>query len=238
MFSTDTDSQTAKLNRKLARVGGWAIPAAVANTLDNVAFNARIEGNKQFEKDHVIRSTWTQRGMLYEKTRRGGTIASMESRAGNIRPYADVLETGGTVRPRGKVLMSPTMAARGGDKGRRIKPSARLSRLHPRRMPNVGGGPRRRFAAMLNLARKDNFFGPFLITEQDAGGERLPRGIFMLGRAGRKKRGGGKIIMLRKIQATAKIKGHSFVDRSARIASRDIQKIYNRNASRLLRKVR
>lgn len=238
MFSTNTERNVIDYNRRLNKIGSWAIPSAVANTLDNVAFEARKESINQFEKDHTIRSTWTQRGMLFEKTRRGFSIAAMESRAGNIRPYAGTLETGGIIAPRAKVLMSPALAARGGNKRKRIKPSARLGNLTPRRMPKVSGGPRRRFAAMLNLARKENYFGPFLITKSEAGGERLPQGIFNVGRAGRKKRGGGTIIMLRKIQASAKVTGHSFVGAGARRASRDIQKIYNRNAARILRKVR
>ena len=237
-FSTDTERETLVLTNKLGALGSRAIPTVVAQTLDKVAFIARTEANKEFEKEHIIRSTWTQRGMLFENVKRGGTIATMESRAGNIRPYAEILEKGGTVRPRKTNLMSPALAARGGDKRKRIRPSARLSRLTPRRMPAIPGNPRRRFAAMLNLGRKENYFGPFMITSADVFGEQLPQGIFNLAGAGRKRRGGGKIRMIRKMHKSVEIRGHGYVRISARRATRQLQELYNKNARRTLNKVR
>lgn len=233
MFSTDAGQQILSHNRKLSKIGKWAIPTAVANTLDKVAFEARQDAVEQFEKDHTIRSTWTQRGMRFEKVRRGSTIADMESRVGNIRPYAKVLEAGGTVKPRKKVLMSPAMAARGNKKTRRIRQASKLEVMHVFRPPNIKGGRRARFAAMLNIARKRDLPGPFLTK-----GDGFPNGIFMLQGRGWRNRGGGKIVMIRKIQAVAKIKGHPFVRSASNRASRNIQSIYNRNVARLIKKMR
>lgn len=235
-FESDVDKAT----RRLIWIGESALPAAVANTLDNLAFQTKGEATEEFEKDHTIRSTWTQKGMLFEKTRRKIPIARMESRTGNIRDYADVLEKGGTVRPRKTRLMAPTMAARRGNVKKRIAPTFRLERLKPRRMPTGSRGLKRRFAAMLNIARKENYFGPFLITKSDVGvsGARLPRGIFVLAGAGRKKRGGGKIKMIRKIQAKATITGHSFIKKSAARVGKKMPEIYVRNAERIVSRAR
>lgn len=233
MFKLESDID--KATRRLERSVKNGIPTAIANTLDNVAFNARNKSNELFERDHVIRSNWTQRGTRFEKTQRSSTIAKMESRTGSIRDYAEVLEEGGTVTPRKKNLMAPALGARGGNKRRKIRPTVRLARITPRRMPNVSGSPTKRFAAMLNIARKENYYGPFIITKQDAGGERLPIGIFNLKRAGRRKRGGGQIVMIRKIQTKATITGHSFIEKGANKASGDMAKIYIKNAQRLLK---
>lgn len=233
-FESDVDKAT----RRLIWIGEYGIPTAIANTLDNLAFQTRTEAIDEFEKNHTIRSTWTQKGMLFEKTRRKIPIAQMESRTGNIRDYADILESGGTVQPRKKNLMAPTMAARRGNVKRRIAPSFRLERLKPRRLARVSGGTMRRFAAMLNIARKDNYFGPFLITKGEASGQRLPIGIFNLARAGRKSRGGGKIIMIRKMQAKATITGHSFIKKAAIKIGREMPEIYVNNAERLISRAR
>lgn len=239
MFSTDTERETLVLTNKLGRIGSWAIPTAVMNTLNNVAFEARKNANEEFVENHVIRSDWmTAKGMIFEKVKRGSTIAQMESRMGNIREDADILETGGEIKPRKNNLMSPALAARGGNKRNPIRPANRLNRLKPRRMPKVGGNPQRRFGAMLNLGRKDNYFGPFMVTKSEAGGEQLPHGIFKLAGAGRKNRGGGTIVMLRKIQDKAKIRGHRYVSIGSRRAENNIQSIYNRNAKRILSKVK
>ena len=162
-FKTDTDIQVKKLNRRLNQIGDTGIPLAAAGTLDNMAFESRQLSIRNFKRKRIIRSNWTERGMLFEKSKKNVPIHQMESRSGNIRDYADLLESGGTVRPDGKTLEIPALGSRvSKSKRKRIAARFRLNMLSKvRRMPKISGSPTRRFAAMLNIARKEKYFGPF-----------------------------------------------------------------------------
>ena len=110
----------------------------------------------------------------------------------------------------------------------------RLSQV--RRMPKISGSPTRRFAAMLNIARREKFFGPFLITKDETGGERLPRGIFILTGHGRGKRDGGTITMIRKLQPSAHVPGNPFISPAGRRVGRGMDRTYIKQAKRVLKK--
>ncbi len=240
MFKTDTDQQIKKLNARLNRIGKQGIPLTAAGTLDHMAFLSRKFSIKRFRRDHIIRSTWTKRGMLFEKTRRGIPIMKMEARSGNIRDYSETLEHGGTETAEKEFLAIPGMAARIG-KNRRKRISENFNMRSPtmqglRRMPSISGSPTRRFTAMLNIARKERFFGPFLITKQDAGGDRLPVGIFNLSGRGRIKRGGGQITMIRKLKKSVKVPGHPFIGPAGARIGKRMDRIYVKQAQRTLKK--
>ena len=182
-FQTDTEDQVKKLNIRLNKIGTVGIPMAAAGTLDNMAFESRKISTRIFKGKYIIRSNWTQRGMLFEKTKRGGPIKHMESRSGNVREYAGLLEKGGTVKAENKYLPIPALGSRiSKSKHKRIGRRFRMDRLTQRqRMPKISGSSKRRFAAMLNIARKEKFFGPFLVSKDDAGGDdSIPRGNFNL----------------------------------------------------------
>lgn len=239
-FKTNTDDIVKQLNKKLNKMGSSGIPMAAGMTLNNLAFESRRISIGLFEKDRVIRSNWTKRGMLFQKTKTKIPIRQMESRSGNIREYGDLQETGGTVRPDGQFLPVPALAARGGNKKRRIVKKFKMNKLGGlRRMPSVGGSPTRRFAAMLNLARKEKQYGPFLVTDKDAGSDRLPRGIFELRGQGRGRHGGGKIKMIRKFKDVVAVPGNSYVRAAAQILGRSanaMDKRYIKNAKRVLKR--
>lgn len=237
-FQTDTEDQVKKLNVRLNKIGSAGIPAAAAGTLDNMAFESRKMAIKTFERKHIIRSNWTQRGMRFEKTRKGIPIRHMESRSGNVRDYAGLLEKGGTIKAKNKYLPIPALGSRiSKSKHKRIGRRFRMDKLSQvRRMPKVSGSPKRRFAAMLNIARKEKFFGPFLVTKDDAGSDRIPKGIFNLSGHGRGKRKGGKITMLRKLQASAHIPDNPFVAPAGRRLGRRMDRIYIKQAQRVLKR--
>lgn len=237
-FKTNTDEQVKKYNIRLNQIGNRGIPMAAAATLNNMAFESRKISIKKFEAKRTIRSNWTQRGMLFEKTRQTIPIRKMEARSGSIRDYAKILEMGGTVKPKNKLLEIPALGSRiSKSKNKRIAKRFRINNLaNVRRLPKIGGSPRRRFAAMLNIARKEKFFGPFLITKQDAGGEKMPVGIFNLSGKGRMRRDGGKITMLRKLKKSAHIAGNPFISPAGHRVGRNMDRIYVRQAQRLLKK--
>lgn len=237
-FQTNTDQQIKKLNRRLRQIGDIGIPLAASDTLNNMAFESRRLSTRTFKRKRVIRSNWTQRGMLFEKTRPGIPIRMMESRSGNIRDYADLLEGGGTVKPDGRVLEIPALGSRvSKSKRKRIAARFKLNRLpNVRRLPKISGSPTRRFAAMLNIARKEKYYGPFMITEQDSGGDRLPVGIFNLTGHGRGRRFGGQITMLRKLQTSAHVEGRPYIAPAGKRIGQQMDKIYVRQARRVLKK--
>lgn len=236
-FHTNTDITILKLNKKLKNIMNKGIPLAAANTLDNMAFESRKESIDQFKKDHIIRSNWTQRGMLFQKTKRGIPIMKMESKSGNTRDYALELEEGATIKANKQFLPVPALGARSGNKRKRISARFKMNRLsNLRRMPQIAGSPNRKFAAMLNLARKENDFGPFLVTKDDAGGERLPVGIFTLAGYGRKKRGGGTIKMIRKLKKSVRVPSNPFIKPAGMEIGRRADKIYIKQANRIMNK--
>ena len=237
-FKTDSDIQIKKLNRRLNQIGHIGIPLAAAGTLNNMAFESRRLSTRTFKRKRIIRSNWTERGMLFEKTRSGIPIRQMESRSGNIRDYAALLEGGGKIKPDGRFLEIPALGSRvSKSKRKRIAKRFKLNQLgRVRRLPKISGSPTRRFAAMLNIARKEKYYGPFLITKQDAGGERMPVGIFNLSGHGRGRRGGGQITMLRKLQTSAHVQGRPFIAPAGKRIGQKMDKIYIRQATRVLRK--
>ena len=235
-FKTDTDIQIKKYNRRLRRIGKIGIPMAVKGTLDNMAFESRKMSIKTCKRKYVIRSNWTQRGMLFQKTKSGIPIKRMESRSGNTRDYADLLEKGGTIRADNQFLPIPALGARvSKSKRKRIAKKFKLP-LKARRLPSISGSPKRRFAAMLNIARKEKYFGPFLITKADAGGDKMPVGIFMLSGHGRGRRGGGKITMIRKLQPSAHVPGRPFIYPAGRRVGLHMDHTYVKQAKRVLKK--
>ncbi len=235
-FQTDTDIQIKKYNRRLRKIGKVGIPLAAAGTLDKMAFESRKISIKTFNRKYTIRSNWTERGMLFQKTKKGIPIKHMESRSGNTREYADLLEKGGTVRADNQLLPIPALGARvSKSKRKRIAKRFRMP-LKARRLPKISGSPTRRFAAMLNIARKEKFFGPFLITKSDAGGDRLPVGIFNLSGHGRGRRGGGSVTLIRKLQPSAQVPGRPFIAPAGRRIGLHMDHLYVKQAQRVLKK--
>lgn len=235
-FQTNTEKVVKHYNQRLRQISTQGIAMAAAGTLDNMAFESRKIAIKTFEGQRVIRSNWTQRGMLFQKTRRGAPIKEMESRSGNIRPYGATLESGDTVHAEKEFLPIPALGSRiGKNKRKRIAKRLRMP-LKARRMPRIGGSPTRRFAAMLNLARKQKYFGPFLITDDEAGSDRLPKGLFNLSGHGRGKRGGGKITMLRKLKKSVRVPGKPYLRPAAAKVGMNMDRTYIRQAKRTLRK--
>jgi len=237
-FKTDTDIQIKKYNRRLRKIGKIGIPLAAAGTLDNMAFESRKISIKTFNRKYTIRSNWTERGMRFQKAKKGIPIKHMESRSGNIREYADLLEKGGTIRADNQFLPIPALGARvSKSKRKRISAKFKMNQLsRVRRLPKISGSPSRRFAAMLNIARKEKYFGPFLITKSDAGGDRLPVGIFNLAGHGRMRRGGGKIMMIRKLQPSAQVPGRPFIYPAGRRVGLHMDHVYLKQAKRTLAK--
>ena len=236
-FDTNVGKTVEFYNKRLNKISKQGIPMAAASTLNNMAFESMMIAKKIFKASHVIRSNWTERGMLFQKVKKGTSIQQMETRSGNIRPYTETLEDGATIRPKSKFVAIPALGARiSKNIKKRIASKFAINKIQARRMPNISGSPTRRFAAMLNIARKEKYFGPFAVTESEAGSDLIPTGIFNLTGRGRGKRYGGTITMLRKLQTSVVVPGHPFVEPAGRKVAQNMDKIYVRQAKRILAK--
>jgi len=122
-------------------------------------------------------------------------------------------------------------------KNRRIGKASKLRNLsNIRRLPSVGGHPMRRYMAMLNMARKEQYFGPFMILPSEQRASSVPVGIFKLTGKGRGKRGGGQITMIRTFETRVKIKAHSYIGAGSRFTLSEVHAIYNEKAKWVLRR--
>ena len=237
MFKTNIDKIVDSYNKRLIKeLGKKGIPLAATFTLNEMANQSMKISRREFKKGRVIRSNWTEKGIRFEQTKRGLPIRKMESRSGNIRDYGAIQETGGTVTADRQFLPIPALGARiSKSKRKRIAKKFNMKQLRKmRRLPNVSGTAKRKFAAMLNLARKEKYYGPFLITKKDAGGFKMPIGIFNLSAKGRGRRGGGKITMIRKLQKSARVPGNPYILPAAVKVGKKMDRIYTRQAKRVL----
>lgn len=236
MFKTNTEKIVKDYNRRLNQMGSKGIPMTATFTLNEMAKRSMDISRRNFKRDRVIRSSWAERGILFQQTRRGIPIRMMESRSGSIRDFGDIQEHGGTIRANKKFLPIPSLASRtSGSKGKRIAKKFNMP-IKARRLPNIGGSLQRRFAAMLNWNRRAKYYGPFLITNEEAGSEKLPRGIFELRGQDRNKRGGGKIVVLRKMKELVKVPGNPYIAPAGIKIGKKMDRIYINRARFILRK--
>lgn len=239
MFKTNVDKIVKDYNKKLTReFGQRGIPLAAQFTLNEMAFQAMKVSRREFKRERITRGSFAEKGIRFQKTRSGIPIRQMESRQGNIRDFGAIQETGGTIVAPNKFLPIPALGARiSKSKRKRIARKFNMKQLNKmRRLPNISGTPKERFAAMLNIARKEKYYGPFLITKKDAGGFKMPVGIFMLSAQGRGRRGGGKITMIRKLQKTVKVPSNPYILPAAVKVGKKMDRIYTKRAKFVLKK--
>lgn len=97
MISADL-SQLKALERDLGKLSAKAQPYANVNTLNQLAFTARREGQSIIREDFVNRNAWTARSVQVQKA----TIGRTYSLVGSTAPYMATQEFGGTEDARGK----------------------------------------------------------------------------------------------------------------------------------------
>lgn len=114
-----------RLERDLIKMRSRALPYAVRNTLNSLAFDARKEAQAFITKEMVNRNKFTVNSIRVDRAR-GVNIESMKSVVGSIAPYMLVQEEGGSKdRKSGKTVAIPTGASAG---QRNAVPRTRLPR--------------------------------------------------------------------------------------------------------------
>lgn len=125
-FRAEVDNKTAI--RALRIIGNEALPEVVAQALNETADAVTTAALKNINKRLIVRTKFTTGSLMRRGAHpykalnkaRGRNVARMFSRAGTISPYLPLQETGGTVQARSSRIPIPTLAARRGQKRRRI----------------------------------------------------------------------------------------------------------------------
>lgn len=116
MFDFD-DKGIRKFERTLEKANQTAIPFAVKQTLDSLAFETRTAAQDIINKKMITRNTFTTRSVQVVKVK-GLQIKRMESRTGSTADYMETQEFGGVKKRQGKKgTPIPTSIASGEGKG-------------------------------------------------------------------------------------------------------------------------
>ena len=91
-----------QLEQNLGRMLGSAMPYAVRNTLNTMAFNGRRYWAANMEKSFILRNHWTKASTRVERVPGGQSIMSMKSRLGSVEEYVKQQELGHARRSEGK----------------------------------------------------------------------------------------------------------------------------------------
>lgn len=158
MRITVSTRQIAELAKRFDQLGERAIPFAMRNTLNAVAFDARSEWIKRIKRSMTLRNRYTEKSVRVERVSRQ-VIEHMESRVGSGLEYMAKQEEGGQERAKGKHgVPIPTSSAAG--QARKTRPRTKLVRqknylsaIHLRR--GLTGSRKQRNAAAIRLARKN-----------------------------------------------------------------------------------
>lgn len=138
--------QLRKLQKDLEKFAHKAMPFAVKNGLNDIAFAARKEwAENQLPKAFTLRNTWTARGLRVDKAT-GRSIATMQSAVGSIRDYMLEREEGSTQTKRGKHGVAIPMTGASGQpkRAKRTKPVRPANYLQALQVARTTTGTRKR----------------------------------------------------------------------------------------------
>lgn len=111
---------------KMDAINKRAMPHAIRDTLNMLAFSARRDMQRRMGQQMTLRNRYTTRSIAVDKAR-GVMVPAMESRVGSLQPYMATQELGGTVSSKGRHGVTiPTSTASG--EGMSARPRKRLVR--------------------------------------------------------------------------------------------------------------
>lgn len=151
-------SQIGKLAQRFEQLGERAIPFAMRNTLNAVAFDARGEWVKRIKRTMTLRNRYTERSIRVQKVTRQ-VVDEMQSSVGSLLDYMEKQEQGGQESAKGKHgVPIPTSSAAG--QAKKTRPRTKLVR--PRNylkaiqlVRGLRGSRKQRNAIAIRLARKN-----------------------------------------------------------------------------------
>lgn len=181
MIEAPTD-QIDRYEQQLGRMPK-ALHFAERNTMNDLAFETRVQARDELEDNMILRNAWTKRSVMVERARRLADPAIV----GSERDYLETQEFGGTKTRKGKqgVPLATGYASGEGDTAnpRRKLPRARnkLSRLQLAKTRGARGSKRQRNVAAVRQAvatgRREVFIdtGRKQFIARVTGGKRSPR---------------------------------------------------------------
>lgn len=98
---TFDDKQIRKFEKKLSKISKRAIPFAVKNSLNDVAFKTRTVAQGEIGRKFIERNKWSRRSVQVE-TARGLSKRSLVSRVGSLEQYMADQEFGARKRSKGR----------------------------------------------------------------------------------------------------------------------------------------
>lgn len=99
----------------LKKLGDQALPAAVAECINNVASFAHANQARVLRSKFTLRNQYTERSLRFYKASPKAKIEKINAVAGTVSEYLPLHESGGLRRPKqGRKVPVATMAARGG----------------------------------------------------------------------------------------------------------------------------
>jgi hypothetical protein len=173
-----TFSVTFKGDRKLARdlekFKKTAVPYAVRDGLNGLAFEARRVWGDEIRKTFVNRNTFTANRALEVGKAKGTNVSSMAARVGSIAAYQAFQETGGTVRGKSghRGIPGPQAAgqAAGSHRTRVVRMTNRLGSIKAAKALR-GKTRRQRNAAAMAMAKRSG--QKFAVLQRPRGGSGL-----------------------------------------------------------------
>lgn len=115
---TVEQAEVRRLAEDLLTLSKKALPHAIRNSLNAIAFEARKTWARQIDKSMVLRNKWTVNSLRVEKAK-GIAVGGMVSKVGTSLDYMHTQEFGGTKHPKtGKSVPIPTRVAAGQSMGK------------------------------------------------------------------------------------------------------------------------
>lgn len=116
MANARTTPEYRAYKKALDRIGDDVLPRIIAETVNIVAGYAHVQSIKNTKSRMTLRNQYTTNSIRFYKANPKKDTSKINAVTGSIQPYMALQETGGYKRPRkGKTLMEPTLAARGGN---------------------------------------------------------------------------------------------------------------------------
>lgn len=179
MFQLDK-SELRKLAKFFKRAPQMANRAAAAY-LNTVALGTRKEALKIINQRLVIRSpTFIKKNIWAQLARKGKPLDKLQSEIGSrlSERFSGLVEQ--ELGIKAELKRQPTLFARGGNPGRKIKPSVRMRAQNQFRSPDdfEGKNAAHRVVVMLAVSRREKYRRPFIIKKHP----KFVKGLYRLRR--------------------------------------------------------
>jgi hypothetical protein len=131
----------------MRRISDTELPEAIAAGINRIAGGAAKAQAMNLRQRFTLRNKYAERSLIFFPAKPGKNINSINAIVGSRQPFLALQEAGGTEKATGRSLAMPTLAGRGGDKGKAIPGRFRIRSMgtfagNSRGFFILGPGPR------------------------------------------------------------------------------------------------